>query len=274
MMHNIIFQFAKNSSRTLTTLVFCLVCVPLHAETNSEGINMLTTLFPGAEVTHHPSVLGNNIPSPVLSGLSLRGKKGFVPLHSLKVIELSPTLAGMAFPIYLHPTEEHHTPLIGNRPSAERRYIKLLQVIFYDPQQARFLGKPPGYPLSGAGWTCGGDICDTLTLIDLEGIPGSQGAVLLKYQRGVETTWLQVLALNGVETEAAVALPYGDLGGESGIEASVHYTQWHADDGGISVVMESVCESGEVEFCTSLGLPTGRHTQQLQIQPRPAILAE
>ena len=226
---------------------------------------LLVSLFPGSRLGAFKSVLGRDSVSEVVSNVTLNGMKGFIPVEKAKAIKLSTSLSVITFPIYLHYANLSQEHLIEVAPDAEPSKVKLVQLIFYNHNDGKVYGKPHGFPLKSIGWTCGGDLCNTVEIVDLESIKNSSTAVVFKYTEGISSHKLRVLAFDGTAVKSSEVFNYGDFGGESGVLASSEYVDLKQVDGEITAFKKDICDRHMDDFCRSVGLMPGSSSRRVHM---------
>lgn len=241
-------------------------CFSLPPESNAQaGVErrlLFGSLFPVGTLRTYSGLWGGEEVSEVLVGLSLRGMKGFVPVREAIRLQLSDHLGAIAFPIYLHPASEAQEKLITTVPRFDPARRKLTQFLFYAPETNRFLAKPDGFPLVSTGWSCNGDLCDHVSIIGLERIVDSSSALVLKYTQGVSARMFRIIVFSDGGAVSSEPFAYGDLGGDSGYEASVQYHDWVRQRDAVTARVDTRCEQSEPEFCRSIGLEPGRQSKR------------
>lgn len=218
---------------------------------------LLVSLFPGSSLGSFASLFGRNSGAEVVGNITWKGMKGFVPIEKIKSLKLSESLSVIAFPIYLHSASLPQDKLIVAAPNADPSNVKLIQIVFYNHNNGKLYGKPPGFPLKSISWTCGGDLCNNVEIVGLESIENSSTAVVFKYAEGISARKLRILALDGGVVKSSGIFNYGDVGGESGIMASIEYSDFIQRYGSITAQMKNACAHNEAEFCKSIGLTPG-----------------
>ncbi len=246
-------------------IVNLLTCTVASAAEKENFEEFLASLFPGASFENIHPYFGKDTSARILGNIKLRGKKGFIPSREVKCTKVSNTLTVAAFPIYLHESDMPQTPLVKQSPPTDHSHTKLVQVLFFNPTDQTLFGKPDGFPLESTGWTCSGDFCDNIAVIGVETINNSSTAVVFKYNYGVSSHKLKVLALDGSSILSSPTYNYGDLGGESGIEASIEYINFSQANNIISATTNSFCDTNEIDFCVSRGLSGGITRQVVPI---------
>lgn len=224
---------------------------------------LLVSLFPGSSLGSFASLFGRDSGTEVVGNITWKGMKGFVPIEKIISLKLSPSLSVIAFPIYLHNASSLQDKLIVAAPTADPSNVKLIQMVFYNHNSGKLYGKPPEFPLKSIGWTCGGDLCNNVDIVGFESIENSSTAAVFKYIEGISSHKLRVVALEGTVVKSSGIFKYGYIGGESGILASIEYSDWNQIDGSITAIVKNACDREEVEFCRSIGLSPGTSSKRV-----------
>lgn len=224
---------------------------------------LLVSLFPGSSLGSFASVFGRDSGTEVVGNITWKGMKGFVPIEKIISLKLSPSLSVIAFPIYLHNSSLLQDKMIMATPTADPSNVKLIQMVFYNHNNGKLYGKPPGFPLKSDGWTCGGDLCNNVEIVGFESIENSSAAVVFKYTEGISSHKLRVIAFDGAVVKSSGIFKYGDICGESEILASTEYSDWKQIDGSITAIVKNTCDREEVEFCRSIGLSPGTSSSRV-----------
>lgn len=105
----------------------------------------------------------------------LRGRYAWIPLGKSHMVKFSDELVALAFEIYLSPNSDDYSKIemTGfNDPGYEdiANNERLIQVIYYDIKNNKFLGKPNGFPINGLKWMpLGfGDLMEIMSIKSLE----------------------------------------------------------------------------------------------------------
>lgn len=252
----------KRSSARLAAIAVALQCAAATAAAAPpRAEELLRKLFPAASLQHARA-------GAIVSPVSLRGRHGVIRLADARVQPFGAGYVALAFEVLLTSEQDVRrwveSAASGDPPGA----MKLLQVIVFDARTGDLLGKPDGFPLEGDGWTCKGDACSVLRLLDLTAGVNGEPYVVLTYSSGVDGQLLRVVAVGaGRAPVASPAMPTGDLSGESGCRVTVSYGSLALKGGSVVGVRQSDCDPGCPDICKTNGLPPGESRTGVRLLP-------
>ena len=178
------------------------------------------------------------------------------------MIIFTDNLGALAFEIYLFDKKNDLDSLIASAPSKNKNFeslTKLLQIIYFNPTKIEFIAKPDGFPIEATDWTCKGDCCDTINIVEFQKVEGSSRSCSIIYQRYLDSHYLQVFLFKNNSIVTSRPFKIGSLGGESGYDCRVEYKNIRENNSSITGVKISQCDSSCEEFCSQIGLKSGKH---------------
>ena len=233
-------------------------------EKNSSEANLLTNLFPNSAITTIDNFLNSEDTTEVISGFRLRNNYGIIPVSSITSVRFADDKAIMSFEIYLQ-DKAITNKSINNFKSEQYKRSKLLQVIFYNPTSLTFIAKPKNYPLSSTQWSCLGEICESLDLIELTKV-GKLTATLV-YNKGFDNQYLQFFSIGKqLETKQSEALKFGDFYNGSGCDISINYSNFIIKNNTIHLTKSSQCNESCEDVCSELQIETGSNTSYTTVE--------
>jgi hypothetical protein len=239
------------------------------AKADSNSLHaMLKSLFPGADTISITNYWGSGSAETIYAPVSLRDRKGFIPLNRVKLAHLNDSLTALFFEIFLHDTKLSTTQLMSGMVEPPAGSLKLVQLVFYNRNTHRFVVKPEGFPLESSEWTCQGDICGTIAAESITAVNTIDPIAVAMYTRGLDRSYVQAFWLRpkGIIVASDI-IRVGDLSGQTGCQIEISLGEYGVKNGALYATKTSVCDSACHELCSSSELPAGRNAKCVVIIP-------
>lgn len=172
-------------------------------------IEIVQQLFPRAAITSVHRYMGYKKNAKILSPITLRGKKGFIPLQEIMSAPLNDSIINISFMIYIAASQESAEEMLARKRLDVEQQI-LLQSIFWNTKNNEFIGKPQGFPLKGSQWTCYGDVCDIVKIFSVDTMNGIVDACSITYTTGLDRRLMKILVLKKDTIYQSESLPVGE----------------------------------------------------------------
>ncbi|KMQ50408.1 hypothetical protein CHISP_2655 [Chitinispirillum alkaliphilum] len=228
---------------------------------------ILSTLFPMGEFSNIDDLFGTGEKGVIQIIPNLRGRHGFVDFSRTKLLFLDDSVAVIAFDIFLCGKEISldsvlTNPLRENPPNS----LKLLQMLFVNTNNNSILAKPSEFPMVTQQWICTGDICDQVTVTDLQEIDIKRRAFILSYSRNVGDNFIQAHVFHsGENIKNSADYQVGSLGGSSGCDIERRIEKFSIDSNRVVMHVETFCESSCDDICDQMGIGSGENNLQIEI---------
>ncbi len=232
---------------------------------NEKIKDILNNVF---EIQNVYTIYDDNVQVETLTTM-LRGQWASIPLNQCYLLEFDSYTAALAFEIYLSDDQEDYKLLKDtlNHLDFPENFsfiadfnegkTKLIQLVYYNLKNKKFIGKPDDFPLEQDFWMADtyGDIGSKCMNIDaFEVIENSGSGCYLMCSEEIGDTWdssdLWIVKLTDTEDIMSLAYEFGSTGSvDCGI--STRYQRLYEEEGVIKAEKVTNCVCEEENMCES-----------------------
>lgn len=201
----------------------------------------------------------------------LRGQWASIPLNHCFLQTFDSDVAALAFELYLSPNAFEYKNLIDtlNHLEFNDRYgyiakvnlhkVKLIQLVYFDLANRKFIAKPEGFPIEQRFWMADtyGDVGSRdIQIKSFEGINNSLLGCKLELSTeqsgyGDDSYILKIIKLTNLDNQLKLLISkdieFGSFGGAIGCEASIEYRNIVEQGSEIIAEKHTQCNCNELE---------------------------
>ena len=239
-----------------------LILVSDQIKTILNAVFKETSVLVAEQVTNNEGIYEN---IDILS-TKLRGQYASIPL-SRCMMTIFDHIAVLAFEVYLSDEKQAYKTYLEDEiePGNELAYAaalnkgknKLIQAIVYDLSTNTFLGKPNDFPIEQDFWEIEayGDAVSNISISQLLPITNSPGAALI-YTDYLVDSHENMIIIKPVQDQilSSKLIATGDLGGLSGCDIWVEYSDLTATDSSVTALKKQAVPAQSLTFAPIMAL--------------------